>query len=165
MDLQEKMAAARAMRADGATFPAIARHFGVAVKTARRWTNPKEAERDRSLARAYKAANREKMREYDARYDREHRAACVECGGQMGIGVREDGVCTTCCDTATKARDELVVRLWNEGRTTSEIRKTVGYASDKATAVLIHRLREEGHDLAYRQVGPSQPGKHARLRP
>lgn len=162
----EKVARARELREQGATYERIAADLGVGTTTVQRWVKPDFAARQRAASRAWKDAHREQNRERDRlrAADPDQRGRCEACGGLMGVGTRDDGVCDGCRASQAEARRERIAAMWTAGLSLAAIAADLGTSAD-CTHVEICRMRDDGWSLPYRRLGPRQPGKHPNLRP
>lgn len=137
------------MRAAGESLEAIADTFGVSKSTACRWTTPGAAETDRAGARAWKAANRDRARAYDAAHPR--RAPCDGCGFPRGMGSQSKGpgLCHACRRVAEQVRRDVLAGMWRDGWPVYTIAAVLGVTIGTVRADL-WRLRRAGVDLPYR---------------
>lgn len=83
------------------------------------------------------------------------RAACVDCGAVMGTRSRGRAErCRPCSQAHVRAmaheRDQLLERLWNEGKTYPEIRDVLGLGANSDISPYLVRARAAGYNLPYR---------------
>jgi hypothetical protein len=112
---------------------------------------PENREREREFSRAWKARNRDRNRARDrARAaDPDHRGRCEMCGGLMGAGSRQNGICRDCRVQTRTARARQIEAWWAEGISSSEIALRLGWTKGHLYNEM-DRLRREGYRLPYR---------------
>lgn len=142
---------ASALRAQGWSYRRIAATVGVSTTSVRRWLNPDEAEASRASARAWKDRNREANRARDRSHaaSEEVRGTCTACGGLMGIGHREGGVCAGCRAVAHEIRWQRIEAWWAEGLSINAICSRLGCTKGSFGGEMA-LMRESGRDMPYR---------------
>lgn len=160
----EKAAEAARLREQGLIYREIAERMGLSsVQEA--W-NLVNYEKSKAQVRAYKARNREALREYDKRYSEENRAVCPHCGFVYGLGsARISGkpqadVNFSNCSGCRRERGEQIVVAWDLGWTLNEIAEWLGWTRGHL-GMEFDRLRAEGYDLPYRNRHHKNPPKFA----
>jgi hypothetical protein len=150
--------AAQALHAEGWTVLEIAAHMGISKATAYRYTNPEKAEQSRAASLAWKAANRDRTRQYDAAARAASMAAhrwgsCDNCDGPLSKSNRS-GRCQPCGDQMAADEATEVVAMWLAGATYPEIRDFLG-CGKTALGVYFGRLRAAGYPVPRRHPGGS----------
>lgn len=126
--------------------------------------DPDTAARDRATSHQWKVRNREANRARDrARAaDERRRGRCQDCGGLMGVGRVEDGVCRACQHIVRMARAAEIERMWKRGDEQPMIAREVEMTTG-SLRVEMNRLRIEGlADLPLRRSGRRKAGEPAR---
>jgi len=109
----------------------------------KRRTDPEWAARQR----AWKLANRDRVRELDRQYNATHKKVCVECGGPRARSGSKS-LCRGCITKRANARSAQIVALYNEGVPVREIAQRMG-VSPGALGPDFDRLRKAGR-IGYR---------------
>lgn len=146
MTREQKIAKAKRMREQGHTYVQIGDRLGSSYSTVYRWLNPEYAQRHRAVVRAYKARNRERMRQYDREYNATHKGECWQCGGPTN---RRFDHCRACRSDEADRRARTAERLWAEGLSLREIARELG-TTKKTVSSLMNRWRREGYCFPYR---------------
>lgn len=132
------------LREAGLSYPEIARYLRRGVGTIHRWCNPETQDRGRETSRAWKAANRERVRDYAEAH--KHRP-CPNCGGPM----KRHGAnqCRECRAATEITCYSLIEGMWADGWALREIAAALG-RTENSVHVTFHRMRRDGWDLPYR---------------
>jgi hypothetical protein len=145
MTRSEKIAKASELRRQGLTYDSIGKRFGVSGTAVYRWLNPDWArEQDRK-----DAANPERKRG-KRQWEKDNRAECPQCGGQLQAGSRcpsrRSTVCAQCVSDNRRAKIVRFIGLRREGLTNAEIerRDELPY---NAVATLLCEAKKEGFDV------------------
>lgn len=125
---------ALALRAEGRSYMSIARELGVGKATVYRWINPAYDEQSRATARAWKARNP---------------GTCEICGASKSHDPHSPR-CLGCVAVIADFRESLVVGMWEDGWTYSEIAAAMGWKDHHSSGRYISALREKGL-IDYRQ--------------
>jgi transposase len=123
----DRIARARARRAQGALLRDIAAELDVSTSTVARWVNPAQARRMRDRSRQAKLARR---------------LPCERCGRPLGYQ-RTGGICRQCASDDAHARIDRVATLCEHGLDAAEIAREVGLA-EGYVAILLTRLARAG---------------------
>jgi len=138
------------------TYKRLGERYGVSTTTICEWLTGKVS--------AWKAAHPERVRELNLKrnaakreWERNHRAKCPECGGEMGAGSASRKAPPARCKECqpfweaerVHERAERIVEWWGGGLSLGEIAGRLGW-SVSHLGQEFHRLRERGYDLPYR---------------
>ena len=116
-----------------------------------RWwrEDPIRAERDRESSRAWKAANRDRAREYGQMYDATHKGVCLRCDGPMNRR-RANGLCRLCRHELRDDRRERIAQMWNAGRSLKGIAAELD-STPNSVGTEMACMRRDGWELSYRR--------------
>lgn len=101
--------------------------------------------RERAQKRTVERRARQRQENREAR----RRGTCTTCGDPMGVGVRDDGVCTRCKRIAKEQKWHRVQVMFLDGVPVRIIAERMGWSLGMI-AVEMNRMRSEGWNLPYR---------------
>jgi DNA-binding CsgD family transcriptional regulator len=151
---QQKIEKAQLLRVKGLTYQEIGDRLGVHFSTVYKWLNPSKTREYNKKDEARPGRKAEKKQWYDL-----NRAACPECGSDMGCGStipsRRPARCSTChffsLAERKEARDNKIEQWWAEGLTLVEIAARLD-STVNSIGTSINRLRAAGRPLPYRRA-------------
>lgn len=157
MTREEKVARALELRARGVYISVIAQELGVAKSTVCRWTTPGSNEVSIEGHRRWKAENPDKMRA-------SWFTTCPSCGQKMTRKAQRCRDCRTAIEAQGPAlKWNLILDLWNEGKTFPQIMEITGFSKGHLSAEMT-RMREAGVPLVYRYEPRGVTNAAARMR-
>lgn len=151
---EQKIATARKLRESGLTYREIGERFGVGHACVWKWLHPDV------VAESNRRDNQRRAPQKRA-YAQSKRAACEDCGTPLSAGSswpsrRRTGKCRTCWELDEAERIEprrrQIEEWWAEGLSLRAIAERLGWSRDHLS-VEIHRMREAGYAVPYRNRG------------
>lgn len=146
MRREVKIKRARKLREEGWTLRAIADRYGVTPSAVWRWCEPGFAERRKAYDAKYRAEHRESRNAQQRAYRHRTRPACPECGQPMW---HKTTLCEGCRTDQVEARRRQIETWWAGGLSLREVADELGWTLPRLS-VEVHRMREYGYDLPYR---------------